>query len=341
MEKPELKIWFSDFPPSGTVDGPLKALLSRRYTLRLTETDPDYVIYSVFGTAFLSYPDPIRILYTAENIRPDFNLCDYAFSFDWLTYEDRHFRTPNYFCYPQWEDVLARGASDVRDLSDKPDFCNFIYSNGNGDPIRDEFFHALNARQRVESYGRHLRNCDRTISPPYQGDWSTPKVESQRSFRFSIAFENTETPGYTTEKLMHALAADTIPIYWGDPAVARVFNPDRFVDVRALGVQGAVERVMELESNPAELLETLNKPFFSEQADLNSLSPDAILDAFARIFDAPLAEARRRNRLFWGKIYEDRRVYEVRCTNMVNRYRRFTPASLAKRVARTLGKGSR
>ena len=55
------------------------------------------------------------------------------------------------------------------------------------------------------------------------------KVEFQRPYRFSIAFENASYPGYTTEKLYHAMLSATIPIYWGNPLVSRDFNPASFL----------------------------------------------------------------------------------------------------------------
>jgi hypothetical protein len=51
-----------------------------------------------------------------------------------------------------------------------------------------------------------------------------------RAYKFVVAFENSSAPGYNTEKLTHAIEADSMPIYWGDPEIGRSFNPGRFID---------------------------------------------------------------------------------------------------------------
>ena len=42
--------------------------------------------------------------------------------------------------------------------------------------------------------------------------------------KFVLAFENSSSPGYCTEKLFHAKVAGAIPIYWGDPLVMNDFE---------------------------------------------------------------------------------------------------------------------
>ncbi len=159
----------------------------------------------------------------------------------------------------------------------------------------------------MESVGRHLRNSDADIGPAYQGDWATPKVAFQKQYRFSIAFENSSSPGYTTEKLVHALAADTIPIYWGNPDVGREFNCARLINCHDYGgADEIVETVLALDADPARLAAMLHEPFFPDDQPPPALSDDAVLDQFAMIFEQPLPEAYRRNFHFWGEKYESR-----------------------------------
>jgi len=44
-----------------------------------------------------------------------------------------------------------------------------------------------------------------------------------------MAFENTDTKGYITEKIMNVFLAGAVPIYWGTEDVKEVFNPESFV----------------------------------------------------------------------------------------------------------------
>ena len=52
------------------------------------------------------------------------------------------------------------------------------------------------------------------------------------SYKFYIAFENSEQPGYMTEKLWQGLKVGSVPIYWGAPDVLE-FLPDPAAIVNA------------------------------------------------------------------------------------------------------------
>jgi len=69
-------------------------MLSKYYELELTKDKPDFLLYSCFGYDYLKY-NCIRIFYAGENVRPNFDECDYAFSFDYPITE-RNFRLPLY-----------------------------------------------------------------------------------------------------------------------------------------------------------------------------------------------------------------------------------------------------
>ncbi|UOG76002.1 glycosyltransferase family 10 [Hymenobacter tibetensis] len=59
------------------------------------------------------------------------------------------------------------------------------------------------------------------------------KIDVLRQYRFNIAYENTNgLPGYLTEKIFDSFAACTVPIYWGDPDVAKSIPKDCFIDRR-------------------------------------------------------------------------------------------------------------
>ena len=76
---------------------------------------------------------------------------------------------------------------------------------------RDELFEYLSQYKLVDSGGRHKNNIGGSIDD---------KFLFQQQYKFSIAYENSSTPGYTTEKIIQALAAGTSePIYWGNPEI--------------------------------------------------------------------------------------------------------------------------
>jgi alpha(1,3/1,4) fucosyltransferase len=115
----------------------------------------------------------------------------------------------------------------------RPNFCNFIYSNPES-LRRNDFFHRLSARRHVTAPGQVFTNADPIpVGGREERDWRAKKVVYQQSFRFTIAFENQQLDGYTSEKLADALAAGTIPIYWGNPSVAQDVRTQAFVAATA------------------------------------------------------------------------------------------------------------
>jgi len=63
----------------------------------------------------------------------------------------------------------------------------------------------------VHCPGKLLHNDD-----SLQNEYADDKNIYLKQFLFNICAENASVPGYVTEKLFDALAAGTIPVYWGD-----------------------------------------------------------------------------------------------------------------------------
>lgn len=55
------------------------------------------------------------------------------------------------------------------------------------------------------------------------------KWEGHAPFRYSIVIENSRSPGYFTEKIIDSFLGWSIPIYWGDPEIGRVFLPEGMI----------------------------------------------------------------------------------------------------------------
>ena len=69
-----------------------------------------------------------------------------------------------------------------------------------------------------------------------------------------MAFENSSYPGYTTEKLLQAMQAGTVPIYWGDPSVGRDFNAARFVNVHDYAsTKAVIDKICQLDQDELRL----------------------------------------------------------------------------------------
>lgn len=265
-------------------------ILSKYFEIEFSE-QPDYVISSVFSDDFLKY-DCIRILYTGENICPDFNMFDYAIGYEYLSFGDRYLRFPDYMMSLLYaQDVnrmLQKHLVSKEEIAAKKEFCSFVYSNGSADPIREAMFHKLSDYRPVNSGGRYLNNVGLPDGVP-------DKYEFQKKHRFSIAFENGSHPGYTTEKLVQSFAAKTIPIYWGDPWVERVFNPKAMICVRdASELSEAIEYVKQVDLDDNLYLDMMQQPAMLDTQRLQEQYTE-LTNFLVHIFSQPLAEAPRRN----------------------------------------------
>ncbi|MEI6860792.1 MAG: glycosyltransferase family 10 [Verrucomicrobiota bacterium] len=261
-------------------------LLRRRYEVTVAPR-ADYTLCFGYGFDFLRH-DGVRIFFAGENLRPDFNLWDYALGFDRLTFGDRYYRFPLYRIYePAYAAALRPPAPAPADA--EREFCSFVVSNHRASRAhggRVEMFERLSAYRRVASGGRFRNNVGGPV---------TDKLAFLRRHKFNLAFENTSAPGYTTEKLVEAKAAGTVPIYWGNPEVAREFNARGFVNCHDFaGPDAVVARVRELDRDPAVYLAMLAEPLFPGGVELPELKLEPLLDFFGHIFDQPPALARRR-----------------------------------------------
>ena len=257
MEKQSLKIFFCDFWQGfDKEDNLFIALLSRSFSVEISE-NPDVLFYSCYGFEFLKFRCH-RIFYTAENIRPDHRECDYSLTFDHDHYNGKNLRLPLYL----FSDLkhLEKGNELPLFHNPKTRFCNMVVSNPNGKE-RNLFFDLLNKKMAVDSGGKFKNNTGSIVKD---------KLEFIANYRFTIAFENSSYPGYTTEKLVHPMLAGSIPIYWGNPLIAREFNNNSFINIHEFGsFNQVINRIIEIEKNPSLYKEMRQEPWLIHNAPMN------------------------------------------------------------------------
>lgn len=296
------KDYWADFPQKRE-DYLILRILRKHYEVEISD-DPDYVFFSAMGNTHWSVPDRcVKIFHTGENLAPDFNACDYAIGFEWMEYGDRYIRFPLYLFYDRalLDRMLHKHElPEGWDLSmEKPAFCSFVVSNPDN-PARNEAYRILSGYKKVDSGGRYLNNVGGPVDD---------KLAFDKGHKFSLCYENGSHPGYTTEKLVEALAARTVPLYWGDPEVSRIFNPSSFVDLTGYSsLEEALPLIEELDRNDSRYLQMLREPAL--RADAPSLEEEyARLEAWLlQIFEQPLEKAYRRNRNNQGQYYVEKRL---------------------------------
>lgn len=233
--------------------------VQNKYNFILDPVNPEIVFYSCYGTEFLKFNNCIRVFYTGENVRPDFNFCDYAIAYDRMSFGERYIRKGNYVCKPPLDSNIDYA---------KRKFCNFIYSNdnsGSGAKLRIDFCKFLSRYKRIDCPGRVLNNMSNAISPR-QGNFAEGKLKFIADYKFTLAWENSFYPGYITEKLIHPFMANSIPIYMGDPDVEIDFNPKAFINCNKFKTwDDIVEYIIYLDNNDKEYLSMLSQPALNAQ----------------------------------------------------------------------------
>ena len=260
----------------------------------------DYVIYGDFG---FNHPScqGIKIFLTGENHQPNLRACDYA-----LTHEREE--TSRCFRLPCWLQSILNDRTmreyfespriplTREDLAKHPRrFCNFVYKN-KVCKKRNRFFHRLSRYKKVDSAGMLFNNTDELEGT--RGDDSA-KLKFLAKYKFTIAFENESHPGYQTEKLMHPLAARTVPIYWGNPYFAEDFNPKAFIAYSDYpNEQALIDHIRKLDENDDLLLEYLNQPVFTD--NVIGKTEERLVKWFECVFSSQKHRRSRKDKImFW------------------------------------------
>lgn len=315
-KKKEIKIAFVDF--GGNPNGIIKywlSILNKRYRVVLSDK-PDYLFYSVFGNTHHDY-DCVKICFTGENVVPNFNYCDYAFGFHYITFEDRYMRLPLWCLHAEdLNKALARKNLPPREALNRR-FCAQVVSNAkitNG--VRETFFEKLNAYKTIDSGGRY----NNTVGGPVKN-----KEAFLKKYKFSLAFENTSAHGYCTEKLLQAYAYGTVPIYYGDETAVRDFNPKAFINVNDFKtLDEAVAFIEKIDKDDEAYLKMYKEPLFKKNRCPSQYSADNVAKFLDGIFSKPLDKARFQNNA--------RHFADIDCTHMKKRDVYKTLRAYAKRT---------
>ena len=277
----EIKINFTDFWANfDKKDNFFYNLLSQNYNV-IIDNNPDFIIYSTFGSNYLNYQCK-RVFYTGENVRPDFTACDFAFSYDFNSKEN-HYRLPIYILYlgnPRLLNAINKKYNliELKNIWDaKEKFCCMVVSNPNSKK-RINFFKKLSKIKKVDSGGAVLNNIGGRVKN---------KLDFISEYKFVISFENTSNKGYTTEKLLEAIAMNCIPIFWGHKSVEKDFNPNRFINYDSFKSEDdLIEKIIEIEKDSERAIEILRQPVFSNDRFSFHEEQLRILNCFDQIINS-------------------------------------------------------
>lgn len=320
------RIAIVDEGPKAPVARAVLRLIENNYDIITTQDyNADYVIHSCAGYDVLKYSG-IRIFVSGECVSPDFNISDYALSFERMTYSDRYYWLPLIRLYPTAYEALKRRRIPFQEiLEQRRDFCCYVMSNTkNSAADRTEIFEKLCTYKKVNSGGRWRNN----VGGPVKN-----KIEFEAKHKFAIAFENHSRPGYLTEKFAQAAQAGCIPIYWGDPGIGKIFNPKSFINCHDYSnFDEVLDQIKRIDTDDSLYVQMLKEPWFKDHKEPKSFQLDQIISFISNIFDQPTEAAYRRNRSRWGLKHEMRlhRMYNQPHLQFLHLARKFKKRLLGK-----------
>lgn len=222
----------------------------------------------------------IKIFYSGERGKPNMKEWDWAFS----PYSEEQINHPNYMRIPvhmiceslfgkeRRKLPLKRNIDFEKIKKEKTKFCNFIYSQGINS--RNNFFKRLSEYKKIDAPGRCMNNMPPiSDSSPRKSrvspDWVKTKLDFLKKYKFTIAFENSGD-SYVTEKLVHPLLVNSIPIYFGNEQVKKDFNTKCFINYNDFGnMKEFIRHIIKVDNDDKLYKQYLEQQIFKDKKQQN------------------------------------------------------------------------
>lgn len=248
--------------------------LSPNYDVEICD-DPDLFFFTHSYKGHKEYQDYKcnKVFLGWENVRANWNIADYVLDSDMDVNNPRHKR------YPIWAALNLTKILEPKKRENflhKKKFCCMVVSNGVAKE-RIDFFKKLSKYKQVDSGGKFMNNVGGPVSD---------KIDFIKDYKFIISFENSASPGYTTEKLVDPMYVDSIPIYWGNPEVGKDFNLKSFINIEdTASFDKVIERIIELDQNDDKYMEMAMEPWFHNNEVPAEVNKQSMVDFFKFIVE--------------------------------------------------------
>jgi hypothetical protein len=224
--------------------------------------NPDILFYSIFGSEHQKYTNIRKIFYSGEPFPPR-NDADFNLTFDKTDIDINNFRYPLWLSYTNdylIEECNRRKYGTIN-VPKRTKFCSFISNGECKTTCRREIVEKLSKYKRVDCGGKYLNNIGYTVP---RGTNCSGKIEHNLNYKFAIAFENEDYPGYVTEKICDIYKSNCIPIYWGNKEVLEDFNPKTFIYAKDFeNFDELVEYIIKVDNDDELYASYFKEPFFS------------------------------------------------------------------------------
>ena len=298
--KPSVRVAFmdmwADFNPTHNMF--MANLEQRGIMAEVNQNDPNVIICGPFGAdhtqpRFGSVP---KIFYTGENVGPRASAAlNIGFS---RGIADKYIRLPNWMLELNWFNTDVKQYRNPEPfaldtlkpvVSVRSKFCAFVASNPSCEQ-RNTLYNVVSRYKKVDSAGVLFNNMTQIPCGPGGSGGQKAKVEFYKQYKFALVCENSSSPGYITEKILHAKMGGCIPIYWGAADIGEEFNPKSFINANALTQHELLMAIKTLDTDASAWASMAAEPLLSEaQIKERKALWDTVADAMATLVKAPIA----------------------------------------------------
>jgi len=184
--------------------------------------------------------------------------------------------------------VLDRSSSGVLPFKSRTSQPSkfLAYMQSNCKKHREFFFDAVVAAARAARVADPvaLGKCHGTH--PELSQWKQDRknrlvnaIDKLKDYRFVVAMENSNVPGYITEKIMQAFTANAVPVYWGDVGIKDIFDQGAFVYVPENETDEAVQRIIAAELDEEVYAAMLSRPIVRDPVGETLKNVFSVLDS--------------------------------------------------------------
>ena len=149
-----------------------------------------------------------------------------------------------------------------------------IISNPSGN-IRNEFLDKLEKHINIDYAGNYKNNIGGCIKYKYNSEEFLNFISE---YKFVISMENSKEDTYITEKIIHGLLANTVPIYWGSDRIFDYFNKKRILNLSSSKyITEVISQILHISNNNNLWLSMVNENNFNDNKltrNIDSISED-------------------------------------------------------------------
>lgn len=263
--KDPAKTWFSKFIEFHQIN-PLKKKIN---------------FISIFGSEYTHYLiSPPKIFFSGEDLSSStfpklrrykkiVNKVDLSLGFETKN-NNKNFYLPLWFLsLIEPESTLESITSKINKINNvryrkdgRAKFCSQI-SRHDMNGIREKIILLLQKIEQIDCAGNFMKNTDEL-----KNKFGDNKSEFLKNYKYNICPENSDTPGYVTEKIFDAIIAGCIPIYWSEKNLSDfgVLNKDAILFYDDKHPEKLYNKVLELQQNDFAFEEFISRPIFTSNA---------------------------------------------------------------------------